>query len=69
MKETFYYTVITSPQWKAWQKEQNRRMQTRRKNFKGVYDMPEVMECGLISQEHFQEFLKFVVTTHYEREG
>lgn len=59
----FYKTVTQSPQWKAWQEEQNERLRrvvrTGAKVATGCYDMSEVMECGWISQEHFQEFLKF----------
>lgn len=47
---SFWKTVIESPQWKEWQKEQ-------RKN--PTRDMPEVEEMGTISPEHFQEFLQF----------
>jgi len=49
--DSFWKTVIESPQWKAWQKEQSRNM---------TYDMPEVEELGYISQGHFQDFMKFV---------
>jgi len=62
---TFYRTVIESPQWKAWEIEQAKRLHSILINadeggpIKGIYDMPEVVECGWISQEHFQDFLKF----------
>ena len=58
-RDTFYYTITHSPQWKLWEKEQNRRMIKRRKTYKGCYDIPEVLGCGRISQEHFQDFIKF----------
>lgn len=61
---SFWRTVITSPQWQTWQQEQNKRMKTGRivngKFNKSIYDMPEVEELGIISQKHFQEFLKFI---------
>lgn len=64
---TFYDTVTSSPQWKAWESEQMRRSFIR-SNAGGtphiiprVYDMAEVMECGWISQEHFQAFLEFTI--------
>ena len=64
MRDSFYWTITHSPQWKAWQQEQVKRLKNHIRNnsrkFTGCYDMPEVMECGLISQEHFQDFLKFV---------
>ena len=62
---SFWKTVILSPQWQLWQKEQKRRFinyansNKKPENF-GIYDMPEVEECGWISAGHFQEFLKFV---------
>ena len=72
---SFHRTVIESPQWKLWQVEQERRMKnfsSAKKGFAkndkqtdyGIYDMAEVEECGHISQEHFQGFLKFVVDKH-----
>lgn len=61
---TFYKTITSSPQWKAWEEEQKQRLHNHvvnnSKKYTGCYDMPEVMECGIISQEHFQDFLKFV---------
>ena len=58
---TFYRTVIESPQWKLWEQEQAKRLRFINAGgpIRGIYDMPEVVECGWISQEHFQEFLKF----------
>ena len=59
----FYQTVTESRQWKAWEEEQRIRLHGLCKKNKldnGVYDMSEVMECGWISQKHFQDFLKFV---------
>lgn len=52
-RDTFYYTIIHSPQWKAWEREQQNNM---------TYDMAEVIECGRISQKHFQDFIKFIVS-------
>ncbi len=52
---SFWKTVTESPQWKLWQKEQM--------NPKSKYetrDMPEVEELGIISPEHFQDFLTFL---------
>ena len=49
---SFWKTVIESPQWTLWRKEQYRHPSR---------DMSEVEECGIISPEHFQEFLDFVL--------
>ena len=49
--DSFWKTVLESLQWKAWQKKQQQKM---------TYDMSEVEELGYISQEHFQDFIKFV---------
>src|SRR3990167_2627373 len=60
---SFWKTVVISPQWKAWRKEQQRRFNLLSKHQAcnaGVYDMSEVEECGWISSEHFQEFSCFV---------
>lgn len=65
---TFYDTVTSSPQWKAWEVEQTKRISEFNKAkiartclLEGTYDMAEVMECGWISQEHFQAFLEFTI--------
>ena len=55
---TFWNTVKSSPQWGAWYQEQMRRFRT--KTTKGVFDIDESQECGIISPEHFQEFIKFI---------
>jgi DNA-directed RNA polymerase subunit M/transcription elongation factor TFIIS len=44
---SFWKTVIESPQWKAWVAS--------RPN----YDIPECEALGIISKEHFQDFLRF----------
>lgn len=48
---SFWATVIESPQWKLWQKEQSLRP---------TRDMAECEELGIISPEHFQEFIQYV---------
>lgn len=45
--DTFWLTVIQSPQWAEWFKRND------------TYDVPECEACGHISQGHFQAFLKF----------
>ena len=57
--DSFWKTVVESPQWEAWYKEQGRRFSQKNRKH-GVFDIDEVQECGWISQAHFQEFLKFV---------
>lgn len=63
---SFWKTVLESPQWEAWRAEQQRRfgLLTHDKlapNL-GVYDMPEVEECGWISNKHYAEFMEFAKT-------
>ena len=50
--QTFYGAVVRSPEWRAWEEEQETE--------ETCYDMPEVVECGSISSKHFAEFLAFV---------
>lgn len=58
---SFWKTVLESPQWKAWQKEQKMRFSMIEQIDKktGVYDMAEVEECGWLSAKHFAEFMEF----------
>lgn len=55
---TFWETVITSPQWIKWEKEVSKRMN--KKTHDGVWDVDESRETNVISQEHFQDFIKFI---------
>ena len=60
---SFWATVIESPQWLKWREELNKRMK-RGKIVKGkfsenVYDLSEVEELGFLGEKHFQDFLKF----------
>lgn len=48
---TFYETIVKSPQWQNWQYVAV--------NF--GFDAAESTECGWLSPEHFQAFLKWVV--------
>ena len=57
-EQDFYHTIIRSPQWEAWEKENDRRMTAGEYSF----DTAESRDLGLISQEHFQEFIKFIKT-------
>lgn len=49
--QTFYGAIVNSPQWKAWEAHQRQ---------KPTRDMAEVMELGVMSDGHFQEFLEFI---------
>ena len=61
--ESFWRTVVTSPEWIAWEKEVARRLRrlangaTRKTG--PVFDVDECQECGWISPEHFHAFLQF----------
>ena len=60
--DSFWKTVVQSPQWEAWCKEVSRRFQEQKDLpiVSGVYDVDECAECGWISKEHFQDFIKFI---------
>jgi hypothetical protein len=47
---SFWRTVILSPEWKAWKKH-NKNMN---------WDFDECEELGIMSQEHWEEFIKFI---------
>jgi len=63
-RDTFWRTIVNSPQWKKWYDEQVKRFARHvRKNskvFTGCFDVDECQECGIISPRHFQEFIKFI---------
>ena len=66
-EQDFYHTIIRSPQWEAWEKENDFNMLTNQyhsiDDYKyKVFDTAESRDLGLISQEHFQEFIKFIKT-------
>lgn len=48
--QTFYGAVVTSPQWELWREKQSKNP---------TRDMPEVEELGVMSSDHFQEFMTF----------
>ena len=48
---TFYETVVGSPEWQLWVKENETNPR---------YDVHESMETGWLSQGHFDAFLNFV---------
>lgn len=64
---TFWKSVVESPQWKAWEKESKRRFAaTKYEDGKPVepyelfFDVDECREVGWISDEHIAEFFKFI---------
>ena len=61
--DSFYRTIVDSPEWKVWYKEMMRRMEVANKvmNYKGCYDIDEAQECGVISPGHWKEFIRFTV--------
>src|SRR3990167_3537915 len=46
---SFWKTIIESPEWKEWIKI-------------AEYDIPECEELGIISKEHWEDFLKFILS-------
>lgn len=63
--QSFWETVTKSPQWKAWELEVYRRFREFSRDgefLEQVYDVDECRECGWISDEHFQEFMKFTIS-------
>lgn len=48
---SFWKTVIESDEWKLWQKEQSKNP---------TRDMPECEELGIISADHWKEFVQFI---------
>lgn len=69
---SYWKSVVESLQWEGWQKEQMRRWGEWRKSGDknlpyGIWDIDESQECGSISQEHFQDFLKWLNQSQAER--
>jgi hypothetical protein len=63
---SFWATVIESPQWKEWEKEVAHRMKVGKRDERGnwlgegIWDIDECRELGEISPEHFQDFLAWI---------
>jgi hypothetical protein len=49
---SFWATVIESPQWKAWKAYAEPKM---------LYDFSENEMLGVISERHFQDFLTYTI--------
>lgn len=58
--QTFYGAIVTSSQWEAWQKKQNK---------EPTRDMSEVEGMGIMSSSHLQEFLDFCVDLENKEES
>ena len=59
---SFWKSIVLSPEWKAWEKESNRRFSMFAKTKKDIgnfYDVDECRECGWISEEHIKDFFDF----------
>lgn len=59
---SFWKSVVESPQWYAWEKENAKRMNHTDGPTKDCYDVDECRECGWISPAHFRSFLDFCKT-------
>ena len=57
---SWWQAIVRTPEWQAWD-EYNR-------GDKMMYDIPEVAEGGLMSEEHARDFLKFVRTKYHLKE-
>ena len=61
----FWKTVVTSPQWVAWEKEVHQRfhkgVESGAERIVGAWDVDESRECNVISPEHFQDFVKWLI--------
>ncbi len=55
---SFWKTVVESPEWQLWEKEQSRRFSSQEMD--DIFDVDECAECGHISPKHFSEFMKFI---------
>lgn len=63
--ESFYQTIVNSPEWTAWYEEQQKRMREGKiikdkfVSYAPVFDIDESSGCDLLSYNHFREFLNF----------
>ena len=63
--DSFWKTVVTSPQWKLWEKEMHKRLCSDGRP--ECFDVDESRECGWISQKHFQAFLNFLLESEEKK--
>ena len=61
---SFWLSIIKTPEWSAWEQEVSRRRNYHNKKkskiYSGVWDVDESRECGWISVKHIKDFLKFL---------
>ena len=61
---SFWRSIVMSPEWQAWEKEIDRRMKEHSKKksevYTGVWDYMECRDCGWISPEHLADFFNFI---------
>jgi len=64
---SFWKSVVESPEWKAWYKEAERRFRDGKLDEKSgrwlgknTYDVDECQECGIISYDHFASFMEYI---------
>jgi len=60
------HRVFGSQEWKLWEQEVQKRMLRHSKKhskiYHGCWDTAESMECGIISEGHWHDFIAFVKT-------
>lgn len=57
---SFHKTITESREWCLWEKEQIQRMKKWKTGESGVYDFDESRECGNLSENHWNDFVKFI---------
>lgn len=61
---SFHKTIIESPEWDMWCKEQDKRMRegkiVKGKFNKDIFNVCECEECGQISPDHWRAFIGFI---------
>lgn len=65
-QSSMWRTMIMSNEWKDWYKEIKERIKRGKFDKKGmftekVFDVDECQELGIMSPEHWKEFLKFIL--------
>lgn len=64
--DTIYKTFFESKEWQAWELEVSIRFhkqyKKKVKQYKGVWDVDESRELGIMSRGHFDDFIAFVRT-------
>jgi len=48
--DSMWKSLVSSPEWKKWYEHASRKM---------LYDVDECQELGIMSAEHFKDFMKF----------